>query len=145
MRYYGFGNYYLSPLQQGLQAMHGGCDMSVQEQIGSKLHNEYVDWAKNHKTVVLLNGGNQASLNELHEFLLDLQQKGYAYPVVKFNEDEQSLGMALTHVGVIVPEKVYQLSGELPKGNTSLLTQNEYKHYEVALAIKLGQYRLAGT
>ena len=123
MRFYGFGNYYLSSLQQGLQAGHAACElfvkydeicltnMSQPNQIRAVDKNEIVyDWAKYHKTMVLLNGGNSADLADLFAFL-DTPEN--PYPYVKFHEDEVSLNGALTYVGIILPELIYETSALL--------------------------------
>lgn len=103
MRFYAFGNYYLSSLQQGLQAAH------VVSNISTKLGfagfaEQHFKWATLHKTIVLLNGGNSADLQELLTFFEDLRNP-YAFD--GFREDEQSLNGALTSVGIILPAEIY--------------------------------------
>ena len=124
MRFYGFGNYYLSSLQQGLQAAHVISDMAMKcayecpdEMSG---WNQFSDWAKNHKTIVLLNGGNSADLLELYEFLSNPANK---YPTALFSEDEQSLNSALTSVGIILPAEIYE-SAALIRANAILSGTN---------------------
>jgi hypothetical protein len=114
MRFYGFGNYYLSSLQQGLQAAHAAVDLHVKYNILEQGHYDikpcqdmYNDWAQNHKTMVLLNGGNSADLQDLFDFLYCEENP---YPFVKFHEDEVSLNGALTYVGMILPEKIYSVA-----------------------------------
>lgn len=122
MRFYGFGNYYLSSLQQGLQAGHAAVELHVKYNLpdnGSDTSRKdiYNDWAKNHKTMVLLNGGNSADLQSLFEFLSDSQNP---YPFVKFHEDEASLNGALTYVGLILPSRIYDVAAEM---------RNRTEHY----------------
>lgn len=107
MRLYTFCNYYLSSIQQGIQSAHvigemfaGGVNMNE-----AALTTLY-DWAKNHKTMVVLNGGNSANLAELWYKLSDLSEALYL-PFNGFREDAQSLNNALTCVGIIIPEKIY--------------------------------------
>ncbi len=104
MRLYSFVNYYISPLQQGLQTAH----------IVSELFNDYTlcepyeiltDWAKDHKTIVILKGGNSKDLLDLYDFFNDGEND---YPFAKFCEDEQSLNGACTAVGIILPEIIYE-------------------------------------
>ena len=117
MRFYGFGNYYLSSLQQGLQSAHVIGDLFVKYDITDlrpipqpehvnqvEKFETLFDWAKNHKTMVLLNGGNSADLDDLHTFL---SNEANPYPFTKFHEDQQSLCGALTYVGIVLPEKIY--------------------------------------
>ena len=113
MRFYGFGNYYLSSLQQGLQAGHAAVDLYVKYHLEQELSNQQVlfaDWAANHKTMVLLNGGNSADLQDLFNFLSCEENP---YPFVKFHEDEVSLNGALTYVGMILPPKIYETSARM--------------------------------
>jgi hypothetical protein len=95
------GNYYLSSIQQGIQAAHALGEMG--------LHNgdneSFCEWIDKHKTMVLLNGGNSASLRELWTLLSDPRNK--EFPVSKFHEDKQSLDGALTCVAIVLPEYIY--------------------------------------
>jgi hypothetical protein len=116
MRLYAFGNVYLSQIQQGIQGLHAVVELfslaqELTEQVGSEnLPAEYKAqfnmlylWAKHYKTVIFLNGGNQADLTELDLFL----SQGH-YPVSRFCEDEISINGALTSVCIILPEKIYE-------------------------------------
>ncbi len=123
MRFYGFGNYYLSSLQQGLQAGHAAVDLHVKYNMlqahydSDAQKNIFNDWAMNHKTMVLLNGGNSADLQDLFEFLSNDHNP---YPFVKFHEDEVSLNGALTYVGMILPPRIY---------DTAAAIRNRVEHY----------------
>lgn len=112
MRFYSCGNMYLSSIQQGIQAFHClgemiikypsvPCDLTVNAVARETLY----DWIQNHKTLICLNGGNNASLNELYALLT--QEDNPGYPVAKFHEDAISLGGMLTSVGIVLPEKIY--------------------------------------
>lgn len=102
MRLYSFVNYYLSPLQHGLQTAHCVSEMSL---LNGSLRATFEEWAVNHKTIIICNGGNTAQLEDLFTKLIDLA--GPDHPLVKFYEDEQSLNCALTSVAIILPEWVY--------------------------------------
>lgn len=128
MRFYGFGNFYLSSLQQGLQAGHTIADLFVKynhADLNAASVNEYtqpkeiellenadmlLEWARDHKVMILLNGGNSANLQELYDFL-DTNEN--PYPFTKFHEDEQSLNGALTYVGIILPERIYETAAKI--------------------------------
>lgn len=175
MRFYGFGNYYLSSLQQGLQAGHTIAELFVdfgrygnqsankfanqQENVHHLIRGQMVfDWAKNHKTMVLLNGGNSKDLAELFEFFASPENK---FPFAKFNEDEQSLCNALTYVGIILPERIYDSAAAIRRGNyiydaetqmlsiqnndpnLGLQSSNTLTSWEFGLCEKLNQYGLA--
>lgn len=150
MRFYGFGNYYLSSLQQGLQSAHVVGDLaaaSISKKKGkvTKKGKIYFDWADNHKTMVLLNGGNCASLKVLYKKFKQLAKDGMHLPFAKFHEDEQSLNGALTYVGIVVEEKYYNAAAELRRsGNSSdFFTQEEWKDWEIELILELNKYSLA--
>lgn len=115
MRLYTFCNYYLSSIQQGIQSAHVVHDLFVKyatpntpvELVKAK---ELYDWATNHKTMVVLNGGNCESLYELVYFLSRGQNP---FPWTFFNEDTESLGNALTCVGIVLPESIYEACAAL--------------------------------
>lgn len=108
MRFYGFGNYYLSSIQQGIQAAHVISTMSIFYKEATQQKKVYNEWAKFHSTIILCNGGNSASLSNLYAFLMDLEAEGMNLPYNKFNEDSQSLDGALTAVGIVLPKKLYE-------------------------------------
>ena len=146
-RFYGFGNYYLSSLQQGLQSAHCIADMFVKYNKKKAKKEIIYDWAENHKTMVLLNGGNSLVLEQTHQFLEELKTVGMNLPYQLFYEDEQSLNSALTYVGVIVPSEIYELAATL-RINTSKVEKKKVKVVEVndwktRLAMKLNQFGLA--
>jgi hypothetical protein len=105
----------MSSLQKGIQSLHCITDLMVQYDNVMRSPQEQarkdmlMDWATNHKVVILLNGGNSAGLQEIYDTLASTSPQT-TYPYGKFNEDEQSLNNALTCVGVIVPEKIYLLA-----------------------------------
>jgi hypothetical protein len=111
MRLYSFVNYYLSPLQHGLQTAHCVSDMAAMvagkvQATDNPLYRTFFDWAENHKTIIICSGGNVAMLEDLFTKLIDPALE-FKLPLVKFYEDEQSLNNALTSVALIVPEKFY--------------------------------------
>jgi hypothetical protein len=110
MRCYHFGNYYLSQIQQGIQAAHAQMEMFVKYQAPSEQRDMLYDWAENHKTMVCLTGGNSAALAEITGTLHQL-----SYPNVMFSEDENSLNGALTNVAVVVPTSVVETRDRLRK------------------------------
>jgi len=110
MRAYFFGNMYLSPIQQGIQAAHVTHELFLKYGIDSRFY----DWAQDHKTMILLNGGYSENLRELIA-LFDSREN--PYPWAHFNEGEDSLDGALTSVGIVLPEKIYETAKALSKGN----------------------------
>jgi hypothetical protein len=112
MRLYSFANFYLSPLQHGLQTAHCVSDMAAMvANLGTdhiSLVDTFYDWARNHKTIIICNGGNVAMLEDLFTRLVDHSHK-FSLPLVKFYEDEQSLNNALTSVAILVPAWAYDV------------------------------------
>lgn len=112
MRAYFFGNMYLSSIQQGIQAAHAVHEMFVrfpernnQGDNNIKFDGDFLwEWATEHKTMILLNGGYAATIQELVDFFNDGTNP---YPWADFHEEEASLNGALTTVGIILPEKIY--------------------------------------
>jgi len=111
MRAYYFGNMYLSSIQQGIQAAHATADMFVKYQSHNEEYQEAKDmlhdWAENHKTMILLNGGYSETIRGMLNFFEDNQNP---YPFAPFYEGEDALDGALTTVGIILPEKIYTAS-----------------------------------
>lgn len=100
MRFYAFGNMYLSSIQQGIQAAHVVGNMSAKYGNGS----DFKEWAVNHKTIVLLNGGMSCNLISIVDHFSDEENPyNWAY----FTESMDALDGAITSVGIILPEDVY--------------------------------------
>lgn len=106
MRFYSFTNYYLSSIQIGIQTAHALGEMFNQYPYGDSPAGQRLrDWSANHKTMVLLNGGNGASLRDLWTLFSD--ERNTDHIVSKFHEDDQSLDGALTCVAILLPERLY--------------------------------------
>ena len=147
MRGYFFGNFYLSSLQQGLQAAHAVADLFIEYPHANNSAGKLLrDWATNHKTIIILNGGNAETLDALYQELVPIADKA-GFPVTIFREDEVSLNNATTCVGIVLPESWYDhdLKAELDTiaygvaadvGQIPLSPQGELKQI-------LNRYRLA--
>ena len=114
MRLYVACNYYLSSIQQGIQAAHCLGELVNKYQFESGTKSRLLrEWLKNHKTMIVLNGGNCRDLEELYKFFVSKKDNnGWSnnwYPFASFCEDEQSLNKSLTAVGIILPESVYNI------------------------------------
>jgi len=121
MRAYFFGNMYLSSIQQGIQAKHCGDEMVVKyapylnesdfwEANDPDQYRQLHDYLKNHKTVICLNAGYSSTLHEIFESLSDTDN---TYPFAKFHESEEALDGALTCVGIVVPDVIYETAAEV--------------------------------
>jgi hypothetical protein len=152
MRYYGFGNYYLSSIQQGIQAAHCIADMFVKyaryplSEDTRMLYN----WAENHKTMVLLSGGNSDDLKALFQKFAELhllpcgsfKEDTQSLPWGSFKEDTQSLNDAVTHVGIIVPEIIYELATYLRGRGTNVQDVLDNGGYGVIKPTNAGPMRV---
>jgi len=109
LRFYTFVNFYLSSIQQGIQSAH------VLHELFTKYvqdHDPYTsrlyDWAENHKTMIVLNGGMSADLTSLNMFLTcEANKLSFPAPWTSFSEDQASLGGIMTGVGIVLPEEIY--------------------------------------
>jgi hypothetical protein len=63
------------------------------------------DWANNHKTTIILNGGYANNLWRLFAILANISNP---YPWASFNESDEALNGCITSVGIILPKKVYE-------------------------------------
>lgn len=115
LRAYFFGNMYLSSIQQGIQAAHVVHDLFLKyphQQRTDKITDRELgtsdflwQWAQYHKTVVLLNAGYGAEVEDLHRFFDNVENP---YPFSIFYEEEAALNIAPTCVGIVLPEKIYE-------------------------------------
>jgi hypothetical protein len=107
MRFYAFTNFYLSSIQKGIQAQHCTAELFTHYNRQSRGGKLLYDWAQNHKTTIVLNGGNCADLKNLFLSLRALCDE-LGFPYTSFQEDEQSLNGAITCVGVVLPARIYE-------------------------------------
>lgn len=159
MRAYFFGNMYLSSIQQGIQSAHVLGEMFIKYTQPDDMETEILyEWAKDHKTMILLNGGYSEAIRDLYQFLESAENP---YPFAKFHEGIDALDGALTSVGIILPEKIYGLDPKLiPDAQVFLATHNffgyattnpktghitshEYTKWELELIQRIGQFGLA--
>jgi len=92
LRLYCLVPYNLSPIQQGIQALHATVEL------GMKGNKDYKEWAKNHKTVIVLNGGTTGKKGSLQQHVKNLDRIGVDYAVFR----EPDLNNALSSVAFIV-------------------------------------------
>lgn len=141
MRLYFFGNMYLSSIQQGIQAAHVTAALltkyapPAQGHHGSDTHwDRLMDWARNHQTMILLNGGYGRNLHALVE---RFSQAENPFPWCQFHESPDALEGALTSVGILLPERIYDAS------RTGDFYRDYFTKWEIDLALEMSKYRLA--
>lgn len=93
--------YNLSPIQQGIQAAHALAELSILEEVKE----EYINWVKNDKTMIVLNGGTSTSENSyeigsMEEIYKVLLTEGIKCAV--FHEPD--LNYSLSSIALIVPD-----------------------------------------
>lgn len=124
MRAYFFGNMYLSSIQQGIQALHATSEMFVKYYgRAGDTNGMLMEWAENHKTVCLMNGGFNSTIRGLMAFFNDNEN---AYPWAEFHEEEDSLDGALTCVGIILSEKIYDTAKIIRNGDSESILKQIY-------------------
>lgn len=146
MRAYFFGNMYLSSIQQGIQAAHVVHELFIKYPESAHQHSILDHWAKEHKTMVLLNAGYSDEIRSLVTFFNTTENP---LPWAKFHEGKDSLDGALTCVGIILPEEFYEAAKEVRAGVPivdSWTLPNWTKlqtDWERTFAIRLNNYGLA--
>jgi hypothetical protein len=114
LRAYFFGNMYLSSIQQGIQAAHVVADIFTQYRPGDNQAADMLyDWAENHKTMILLNGGYGSELHRLYETFSSPENP---YPFAAFRESAEALDGAMTSVGIVLPEYVWIGAKQIREG-----------------------------
>ena len=105
MRCYHLSNMYLSSIQAGLQSAHSQMELFVKYSGGTPKGVQLYEWALNHKTMIILNGGFLSTMKEVLEFL-DSEDNPYPWSV--FYESEEAMGGMLTNIAIVLPEKIYE-------------------------------------
>jgi hypothetical protein len=111
MRLYSFVNaLYMREVQWGIQTAHCLEDMHQKYTEIPEKQAIITDWARNHKTMILLDGGNNRALGDImHSFTKNIK----TYPWAFFSEDIASLNNAMTCVTIILPENIYNLKEDI--------------------------------
>lgn len=99
---YFFQNFYLQGIHAGIQSQHTTAEMFVKYWKPSIQQDQLFCWATYHKTTIVLNGGVQQDLENTIKILNQLN-----FPFAYFKESDECLNGALTNVGVILPEFIY--------------------------------------
>jgi hypothetical protein len=109
-RAYFFQNMYLQGIHAGVQSQHCTAEMFVKYgsdfngDIDSDKVNILNTWACEDKTTIVLNGGMSGMLQEIATLFNSTENN---YPWATFSETEFALNGALTNVGIILPEEMY--------------------------------------
>ena len=130
-RFYSFVNFYLSQIQQGIQTGHASVELLVkyavdadflpnpkyQEKLPTWEAGAMVgEWAQNHKTYIILNGGDADGVDNAHAIIASTD-----LPFCEFYESAGALRGLKTCVGAVIPDFIfnaqydYLSSRDLPK------------------------------
>lgn len=107
MRLYSFQNFYFAGIHAGIQTAHSVAEIAARYDAGSPENEMFLDWAVNHKTIIVKNGGMAGDLRKLIE---TLSRDDNPYPWAKFHEDQYAADGCLTNVSIVVPTDVWRLA-----------------------------------
>lgn len=119
MRCYHLCNFYLAGVHAGIQTAHTQHEMALkyltndspeQGTFEDFAESGYLKWANDHKTLILLNGGMAEDLLEFEAFL---NREHHPYAWASFREEVAALNGAITNVGIVLPEKMYNGSRDI--------------------------------
>lgn len=111
LRLYSFVNFYLSSIQQGIQTGHCAVDLvrkytpwplNKYDEARAKQEQLVADWADNHKTFIILNGGDLDGVIEARKIIMQAE-----VPWESFYESQGALGGMLTCVACVLPETIF--------------------------------------
>lgn len=121
-RCYHINNFYLSGIHAGIQSAHAQHELAMKYLtpngpiVKSPFHQPaidgYVEWATNHKTIIVLNGGMQADLEKWVELL---SSTSHAHAWATFHEAPEALNGALTNIALVLPERIYGYAREVTR------------------------------
>lgn len=154
LRAYALVNQYIAGIHAGIQTAHALMEVSAKydprDSFIGKDGEMFYDWRRNHKTLIVLNGGYQQRIYEI----MELWEK-CDFPYAHFCEEGDALNGALTAAVIILPEYIYDranhISSEdgsalyhMPGGLEKASDVRELNYLERQLAEAMGKFRLKG-
>lgn len=106
---YFFTMYNLSGIQKGIQAGHAAVEYSRYARDGDPDYASYNEFADNHKTFILLDGG---SSGDMKTRVSELRSMGIAYAAFF----EPDLNYSMSAIAFILPEEIYNIDLSNPLG-----------------------------
>ena len=135
MRFYAWGNMYLSSIQQGIQSLHCISELYLKVRAHREEEPQHVvdlyTWGADYKTVVILNAGEMSALENVED-LMSRADNPYAW--ASWRESPESLNGALTNVGVILPERMYMAARDKKKYWRNWDNRQKLTPWEIELA-----------
>jgi hypothetical protein len=143
VRLYFFNNMYLSSIQNGIQAGHVAVELMKKYGRESKEWGDRIeavhDWAENHKTFIVLNGGGTPTM---HEIKAHLESPENPYPFAFFNEPDAD-GL-LSSVCILLPERMYdELSSIIGSDKFDERAIGRYSSWEIKFLELKSKCRMA--
>ena len=116
LRLYSFVTFYLAKgIHAGIQTGHAAVDLVQKYRCLSGEPSEQTkmveDWADNHKTFIVLNGGMHVEMQRV----LELTEKS-GFPFAVFHESQEALNGIMTSIVVVLPEDIFNLRREQDAG-----------------------------
>ena len=128
-RMYGLVPYNISPIQQGIQFGHAVVEYGIRIYHGHA-DDAYLQWARNDKTFIILNGGttnnNSEQWGTLNQAVLELGR----LRVQKATFNEPDLGDQLTAVVFLVDERVWDKE-KYPEYNPHHTDMEPWDYYDL--------------
>lgn len=121
MRCYHLNNFYCQNIMAGIQSAHAQHELAMKymgDAIVKSPHFEpakegYIEWATNHKTIIVLNAGMQVDLQSWIDKLSSNSFHAFAW--APFFEDKDALNGALTNIALVLPERIYGYAREVTR------------------------------
>lgn len=112
LRLYGFVNHYFaSGIQAGIQ--HGHAAVRLMRKYGGEVNGDMLseanvemvkDWADNHETFIILNGGMHFQMLEVKRLV---EESGYPFAV--FHESEEACDGVMTAIVCLLPDDIFNM------------------------------------
>ena len=91
----------LKAIVQGVQGAHCTSELPLQN-ASAAAQATWAEWNTKHKTIILLDGGNTATLEKRY-LALQHAARTLNWPVARFDEDWATLGGIMTACGAVMP------------------------------------------
>lgn len=141
LRMYGFVPYNISEIQKGIQFGHA----CVEYGLNNFHSNQYLDWAKYHKTFIILNGGTSNHVDSEYvgsmEGILEELKKN-DITLATFNEPD--LNDMLSGIVFIIDEKVFNREVYLDFGDWVMKNHFQYLKNNMLTDRKIERMRKEG-
>ena len=134
--YYGYfvTHAYMSQIQRGIQAAHVIQQMYGKMEDSTPIAQEaFREWATQDFTMIVLNGGNSAMLQNSYHQSYEADEDG-SFPIARFFEDSQSMEGMMTAWGIVLPSTCKLSEDDDPFGEYS---RDQEIYYTVLANLKL--------